>query len=87
MDIAERTLEAAVWAAAEGTATAEQLTLLEADARGWRRTLERLLDETEEALESVQQSTRDERDQALADIEGELDRLHAAYDLLVRDPS
>ena len=47
MDDAERTLEAAVWAAAEGTATAEQLTLLEGDPRAWRRMLERLLDETE----------------------------------------
>jgi hypothetical protein len=86
MDIAERTLEAAVWAAAEGTATAEQLTLLEADARAWRRTLERLLDETEDALESVHSLDGPERDQVVADFEGELDRLQAAYDLLVRDP-
>ena len=53
-----RALETAVWAAAEGTATADQLALLEADPRAWRLTLERLLDETEDDLDSVRQLDR-----------------------------
>jgi hypothetical protein len=43
----QATLEAAVWAAADGNATADQLAALEADPRTWRAILERLLDDTE----------------------------------------
>ena len=75
-------MEAAAWAAVDGIATTEQLALLEADAPGWRRTLERLLDDTEDNLDSVRELDGPERDQAVADLEAELDRLEAAYDRL-----
>src|SRR5688500_17363826 len=86
MEEVTRTLESAVWAAAEGLATADQLALLEADPRAWRRTLEQLLDDTEDHLEAVRHLEGPERDQVVADFEGELARLEAAYDLLTRAP-
>jgi superfamily II DNA or RNA helicase len=89
MDEATRTLEAAAWAAVDGIATSEQLSLLEADAPGWRRALERLLDETEDNLDAILESEGAGREQAVADLEAELDRLEAAYDRLTgaSDPS
>jgi hypothetical protein len=88
MQNATRALEDAAWAAAEGTATGEQLALLEADPSGWRRTLERLLDDVEDQLDEVRHLTGPERDQVVADFESELAKLEAAYDLLthVDDP-
>ena len=56
MDEATRTLEAAAWAAVDGIATNEQLSLLEANPFAWRRALERLLDETEDHLDAVLES-------------------------------
>lgn len=82
-----RALEAAAWAAAEGTATADQRTLLEADPVAWRLTLERLMDETEDALDSVSGIGGPERAQVVGDFEAELDRLEAAYDLITRSVS
>ena len=79
-----RTLEAAAWAAAEGTASPEQLALLEADPRQWRWTLEDLLEETEDRLDAVRQIKGGERSQVVADFEAELSRLEAAYDLLTK---
>ena len=64
-----RVLEDAAWAAAEGIATNEQLQLLDADPIGWRRALERLLDDTEDQLEDVRQLTGPERDQVVADFD------------------
>ena len=61
-----------------------QLALLEADPAGWRRTLERLLDDAEDQLDAVRQLEGPERDQVVADFEAELARLEAAYDLLTR---
>jgi hypothetical protein len=89
MDEGTRTLEAAAWAAVDGIATTEQLSLLEADAPAWRRALERLLDDTEDNLDAVLESDGPGRDQAVADLEAELDRLEAAYDRLTgaSDPS
>jgi hypothetical protein len=88
MSEATRALESAAWAAAEGTATPAQLAQLEADPVGWRRTLERLLDDVEDQLEAVRLIEGPERDQVVADFEQELARLEAAYDLLtkVSDP-
>jgi superfamily II DNA or RNA helicase len=82
MDQASRELEVAVWSAVDGIATDEQLTLLEADAPRWRRTLERLLDDTEDNLEAVRRMEGPERAQVMADLESELARLEAAYDRL-----
>ena len=78
-----RALEAAAWAAAEGIATADQRALLEADPVAWRLILERLLDETEDNLDSVSGIEGPERAQVMSDIEADLDRLEAAYDLLL----
>jgi hypothetical protein len=82
MDEATRALEAAAWAAVDGIATPEQLTLLESDAPAWRRTLERMLDDAEDNLDAVLERGGPERDQVVADLESELDRLEAAYDRL-----
>jgi superfamily II DNA or RNA helicase len=86
MDDDVATLEIAAWAAAEGIATAEQLARLEADPKSWRVTLERLLGETEDALEAVRNLVGDERDQVVTDFEEELARLEAAYELFTRVP-
>ncbi|HEX6165691.1 MAG TPA: SNF2-related protein, partial [Acidimicrobiales bacterium] len=82
MDEATRTLEAAAWAAVDGIATNEQLSLLEANPFAWRRALERLLDEAEDHLDAVLEGEGPGREQAVADLEAELDRLEVAYDRL-----
>ena len=79
-----RSLEAAAWAAAAGTASADQLAVLEADTNRWCRALEDLLEETEDQLDAVRRLTGPERAQVVADFEGELARLEAAYDLLTK---
>ena len=71
-------LESAAWAAADGTATAEQLALLEADPRSWRWALEDLLAEAADNLESLRRLAGAERAQEVADCEDELARLEAA---------
>ncbi|MGI8662614.1 MAG: DEAD/DEAH box helicase [Acidimicrobiales bacterium] len=86
MDEATRALEAAVWAVAEGVATLEQVALLESDPAGQLRTLERLLDDTEDRLDAVRDLAGPERDQVIADFEDELAALDAAYDLFTRGP-
>jgi hypothetical protein len=86
MDEATRALEAATWAAIEGIATADQLALLAADPQAQRRTLERLLGETEENLRAVRQLGGPEREQVVADFEDELARLEAAYELVAGAP-
>jgi hypothetical protein len=78
MDHGTQVLEAAAWAAVEGVATTEQMALLEADPRAWLRTLDRLLDDTEDHLDAARRLTGPERDQVVADLEGELARLEAA---------
>ncbi len=78
-----RALEAAAWAAAEGIASAEQRAMLEADPVAWRLMLERLMDETEDNLDAVSTLEGPERAQVVGDIEAELERLEAAYDLLL----
>jgi superfamily II DNA or RNA helicase len=77
-------LEAAAWAAATGSATSDQLAALEADPRRWRYALEDLLEDTEDRLDAVRKLTGPERLQVVADFEGELARLEAAYDLLTK---
>src|SRR3954451_5719789 len=75
-------LEDAVWAAAEGHASPDQLTLIGADPRASTIVVERLIDENEEQLESVQQLRGPERDQVVADFKGLLAGLEAIYDRL-----
>jgi hypothetical protein len=75
-----RSLEPDVWAAAEGLATSEQLARLEADPAGWRSTLERLMDEAEDNLDHALTLRGPERQQVVADLEAELDRLASAYE-------
>ncbi|HEX5366467.1 MAG TPA: DEAD/DEAH box helicase [Acidimicrobiales bacterium] len=82
MNDATRAMEEAAWAAVDGIATTEQIALLEADVPGWRRALERILDDTEDNLDAVRATTGPERDQAVADLESELERLELAYDRL-----
>jgi superfamily II DNA or RNA helicase len=88
-DVTQAAFDRAAWAAAEGVATGEQLALLQADTAEWKRALERLLDETEDALDAVQHLSGPERAQVVADFEAELDLLEAAYDRLlgVADPT
>lgn len=73
-------LEGAVWAAAEGQASVEQLALLDADRRASSVIIERLMDDSEDQLESVQQLRGPERDQVVADFTRLLDGLSAVYD-------
>ncbi|MDQ1373811.1 MAG: hypothetical protein QOJ09_1149, partial [Actinomycetota bacterium] len=80
MDHETQAFEAAAWAVTEGHASAEQLALLEGDPDGTRRTFERLLDEVEANLDAVLETDGPEREMAIADLDGELDRLEAAYD-------
>ncbi|HSL59834.1 MAG TPA: SNF2-related protein [Acidimicrobiales bacterium] len=75
-------LVSAAEAAAAGEASATQLALLEADRPGWVRTLEDLLEHTEDALDRVRTLPRPERDQVVADFEAERDRLLGALDAL-----
>ncbi|UDY37603.1 DEAD/DEAH box helicase [Dermatobacter hominis] len=75
-------LEAAVWAAADGSATQDQLALLEADRDQWLDALELLLDDAEDQLHSARQISGPERAQVVADFESELAQLEASYDLV-----
>ena len=68
----------AVEAAAAAEATPEQLRMLGEHRGAWRHTLERLLHETDEHLESVRSINGPEREQIVADFEEERDRLEAA---------
>ena len=66
---------------AAGAATPGERARLEADRPAWVWTLHQLLDETEGALDSAGQLQGDERDQVLADLRDEVQRL---TDALVR---
>ena len=57
--------------------------MLEADPVAWRLMLERLMDDTEDSLDAVSTLEGPERAQVVGDIEAELERLEAAYDLLL----
>ena len=61
--------------------------ILEANKDLWRDTLERLLDDTEDGLDSVRTLTGPERDQVVADFEQERDRLAAALARLTGVPA
>jgi superfamily II DNA or RNA helicase len=76
-------LRALVVTAAAAEATAEQLAVLEAHRYHWLRTLDDLLDETDDALEVVRGLKAPERDQIVTDLEAERNRLSAAVDVLI----
>lgn len=77
-------LEAAAWAAADGSATPEQLSLLQADPARWRDIVEDLLEDLDDRLDAVRRLEGPERQQVVADFESELAALEAAYDLLAK---
>jgi hypothetical protein len=77
-------LEAAAWAAADGSATPEQLAILEADPIRWRDVVEDLLEDVEDRLDAVRRLDGPERSQVVADFEAELAALEAAFDLLTK---
>ena len=78
--------DALVVADAAGEAAPEARTELEADPLRWRLALERLLDETEESLQSVRRLNGPERAQVVSDFEAERDRLARALALLTGEP-
>ena len=78
-------LEAAVWAAAEGRASADQLELIDADRPRSSRVVDGLLADTQARLESVHGLTGPERTQVIADFAEELEGLRRVYDRLHGD--
>ncbi len=84
MEDATRAFEAAVWAAAEGRASNEQRTLLEADPAAHLRLVERFIDDTDDHLENARQLKGAERALVVADFESDLALLESTYDLLTR---
>ena len=72
-------LEAAIWAVAEGEASAEQLALIDGDEVAAARVVDRLLADTHARLESVRGLTGPERDQVIADFANELEGLRRVY--------
>src|SRR5215213_1898788 len=81
-----RDLEMAVWAVAENRASARDRALYDADEKATIRTLERLIDRTEDDLDAVSGLPGPERDQVIADFEDTLDALWDALDVLVPPP-
>ncbi|HEY8544980.1 MAG TPA: SNF2-related protein [Acidimicrobiales bacterium] len=73
------TLELLVAAEAAGEIADDDRAALEAERPRWAAMVHQLLVETEEALERVSQSDREERDQAVADLSEERDRLVRAW--------
>ena len=68
-------LELLVSAEAAGEIAADERVVLEADRARWATMVHQLLVDTEEALDRVSESDREERDQAVADLAEERDRL------------
>ncbi|MDQ1510844.1 MAG: hypothetical protein QOG50_2688, partial [Actinomycetota bacterium] len=67
-----------VLAEVDGYATPEQREVLEADPAAWRVSLGAMLREAEENLKRARSLPGDERDQVVADLELEVERLEAA---------
>jgi superfamily II DNA or RNA helicase len=74
-----------VGAEADGDATPEQLAVLESDPPGWRASLLRLLRDAEEHLTSARSLHGKERDQVVADLTSERQRLAAAWARLTNE--
>jgi hypothetical protein len=86
MPEATHDLESAVWAVAEGRATADHLTRFNAEPKATHRLLERLIDEYDDHLDAVSMLPGPERDQVVTDFEDTLDGLWDAHELLVPPP-
>src|SRR5258706_12061079 len=67
-----------VRAEADGFASPEQLSVLAGDTAAWRVSLGAMLRDAQENLKSARSLPSDERDQVVADLEGEVERLEAA---------
>ena len=67
-----------ILAEVDGYATPEQREVLEADPAAWRVSLGAMLREAEDNLKSARSLPGDERDQVVADLELEVERLEAA---------
>jgi len=67
-----------VIAQADGYATPAQLDALEANPAAWRAALARMLHEAQDNLRSARSITGEERDQVVADFDGEVRRFTAA---------
>ena len=80
-------LERVSWADAEGSAAPEEVALLAAHPEYWRATIERLLDQTEEAIASIKTRGGVDRDVALRDFEDEWDALNRSLERLIGPPA
>lgn len=85
-------IDAAADADAGGWASAEQVAVLEADRQAWVSALRRLIDQTDDGLRHVLHLQGEEREQVVADLAGERDRLAAALvaltgETLTRSPA
>lgn len=76
-------LELAIWAVADGRASAPQLELFKADTKRSLRVLGRMIDDIEDQLDVVFDSTDEFRDQIVADFENTLDQFFAVQDILI----
>jgi hypothetical protein len=70
-------LEDAVWAAAGGYASVEQLSLLDADRGASTAAVENLMGDVEEQIDSARRMSGPERDQVVADFTQQLADLSA----------
>ncbi len=77
-----QTLENAAWAAAYAVANAEQVALLQQDRGGWQRALERLLEEADTQLATLN-GARTTDDPVVTELEGIRQRLGEAHERLV----
>ena len=76
-----------VRAEADGYITADERAVLEADSTRWRVSLQLLLREAQESLQSARALPGDERDQIAADLEEEVRRLELALDRRTPQPA
>ncbi|HEY8527047.1 MAG TPA: SNF2-related protein [Acidimicrobiales bacterium] len=85
-ELDEINFDALVASEAAGTIAPDELAVLEADRERWAKVLRALLEETEEAIEVVARSDREEREQALLDLCDERERLaDSLFDLTGED--
>jgi superfamily II DNA or RNA helicase len=81
MPSVDEDLELAIWAVADGRATADQLALFKNDTTKSMDVLGEMIDEIEDQLDDIFDSHGDERDQVVADLEKTLDQFFAVQDI------